>query len=314
MAAISVRQAALDDTDAISRLFRSRITAWQRLDTRGQVEDVPYDDLTVYERWMHGGPWMSVETGVLQLSHLLRGAGIPVVAENNGQVCGYSEAYHGVEPEPYGDHLHIAHLTADPDQIGVQDAVMTHWLGQAAGYRCQRVTATCVANDTESRALFERHGLQPLSRVQRFSLSAKTGQVFYKAVEHTNANSAQINGWFMPVGRLSSARQQWETLWPFTWYALPEIRDQRAHRLHFSVAGQEAYIYCQQQLYVPRSADVYGWMPKPLSTQVLAAVRDWAHREGYRTLVMVVPDDAAKLLGAEAEPDGYAQETYAVML
>lgn len=312
MAAVQVRQAALDDTDAISRLFRSAITTWQRLNTRGQVEDVPYDDLTVYERWLHGGPWMSVETAALQLSHLLRGGGFPVVAEIDGKVRGYSEAYHGIEPEPYGDHLHIAHLTADPALNDIDDAMITYWVDQASSYHCQRVTMTCVTNDSETQTLYQRHGLQPLSRVQRLSLPAKTGQVFYKAVEHSSVNPAQIHGWFMPMGRLSSARQQWETLWPRTWFALPEIRNQRTHRLHFSVAGQEALIYCQQQLYVPRSADVYGWMPKPLSTQVLAAVRDWAHREGYRTLVMVVPDEVVKLLGAEAEPDGYVQDTYAV--
>lgn len=314
MAAIQVRQAALDDTEAISRLFRSHIIIWQRLNANRRVEDVPYDHLTIYERWLHGGPWMSVETAALQISHLLRGAGIPIVAEIDGQVCGYSEAYHGIEPAPYGDHLHIAHLTADPPFADIRDAIMTYWLQQASDYHCQRVTVTCVANDAESRAFYARHGLQSLSRVQRLSLPARTGQVFYKAVEHPGANPTQINGWFMPVGRLSSARQQWETLWPRTWFALPEIRDQRAHRLHFSVAGQEAFIYCQQQLYVPRSADIYGWMPKPLSTQVLTAVRDWAHREGYRTLVMVVPDEVVKLLGAEAEPDGFVQETYGVSI
>ncbi len=308
MTGIQVRPAALDDTQAISALFRARITAWQRLNASGQVEDVPYTALTIYERWLHGGPWMSVETAALHLSHLLRGAGLPIVVEVEGEVCGYSEGYHGQEAEPYGDHLHVAHMTAEPD---LHDAILAHWLEQAAAMRCQRVTATCVANDAAARALYERHGLQPLTRVQRLSLPARTGQVFYKASDHPAANPAQINGWYMQVGRLGSARQQWETLWPRTWFALPELREQRAHRLHFSVAGQEALVYCQQPLYVPRSAELSCWTPKPFSTQVLTAIRDWAHREGYRTLVMLVPDEVAKLLGADAEPDGYTQETYA---
>ncbi|MBI5669525.1 MAG: hypothetical protein HZC41_16095 [Chloroflexi bacterium] len=314
METMQVRPATLDDTQAISALFRSRITTWQRLNPQGQVEDVPYTALTIYERWLHGGPWMSVETGALQLSHLLRGAGMPVVAETNGQVRGYSEAYHGVEPEPFGDHLHIAHLTVAADGDSLKDAMLGHWREQAPSLRCRRVTATCAANDADGQALYERHGLSRLSRIQRFSLPARTGQVFYKATDHPAANPSQINGWYMQVGRFSSARQQWETLWPRTWYALPELRSQRAHRLHFLVAGQEAYVYCQQQLYEPRSADVYCWTPKPFSSQVLTAIRDWAHREGYRTLVLAVPDETVKLLGNEAEPDGYIQDTYAVTL
>lgn len=314
METTQVRPATLDDTQAINSLFRSRITTWQRMNAQGQVEDVPYEALTIYERWLHGGPWMSVETGALQLSHLLRGAGIPVVAEVSGQVQGYSEAYHGDEPEPFGDHLHVAHLTAASADAALYDTIIAYWLEQAAALRCRRVTATCIANDAEARTLYERHGLHSLSRIQRFGLPARTGQVFYKATEHPSASPAQIGGWFMQVGRFSSARQQWETLWPRTWYALPELRSRRAHRLHFSVAGQEAFVFCQQQLYEPRSADVYCWTPKPFSSQVLTAIRDWAHREGYRTLVMAVPDETIKLLGNEAEPDGYVQETYALSL
>ncbi|MEO1441159.1 MAG: hypothetical protein AAFV33_12220, partial [Chloroflexota bacterium] len=63
-----IRQAQLDDAAAISELARSRVGVWQRM-TGGQVETVTYDALSIYERWLHGGPWMSVETGALQLSH-----------------------------------------------------------------------------------------------------------------------------------------------------------------------------------------------------------------------------------------------------
>ncbi len=154
--------------------------------------------------------------------------------------------------------------------------------------------------------------MQPVSRVVRLSLAAKTGQVFYRAVEHPNADAAQINEWYMPVGRLGSARQQWETLWPRLWNAIPQIRERRTHRLHVAAAGQEAFICCQQQLYDPRSADVYCWSPKPLSGQLVTAIRDWSHREGYRTLVMAVAPDTVKTLGPEAEADGYYQDVYAL--
>src|SRR5690606_359675 len=153
--------------------------------------------------------------------------------------------------------------------------------------------------------LYRRHGMLPVSRVGRMTLTAKSGQGFYKVVEHPNPDPEQIADWFMPVGRLGSARQQWETLWPRTWNALPEIAARRTHRVRLSAAGQEALLCCQQGLYVPRNADIYLWSPKPLTSQMLTALRDWTHSEGYRTLVFVVTDETAKVLGAEAEPDGY---------
>jgi hypothetical protein len=312
MADIQVRQARLDDTQAISALYRARISAWQRLDERGQVQDVSYDALTIYGRWLHGGPWMSIETGAIQLSHLLRGAGIPLVAETNGYVLAYTEAYQGAEPPPFGVHLNMMHPVIHPHYANadLENSLIQHLLEQAKTLKCKQFLVSFALPDF--RDIYQQNRLKPLATVRRYTISAKTGQGFYRTVEHLNPDPAQINNWHMPIGRLGSARQQWETLWPRTWDALPEIRQRRTHRLLFNAAGQEALIYCQQQLYEPRSADISCWSPKPLTPQLLTAVRDWAHREGYRTLVMAVLEDTIKTLGAEAESDGYFQETFGV--
>jgi len=310
----TVRPARLDDAAAISDLYRTLIPAWQRWDTAGHVEDVPYDALTIYERWLHGGSWMSIETAAIHLSHLLRGAGLPLVAESEGRIVGYAELYAGLEAEPYGDHLHLGHCTlaADAPQDTLEDALLAGALAAARARRCVRFTANAVAGDGADR--YARSGLTPLTRIQRYTLAAKSGQGFYKAVEHTNESAAQIGRWFMPVGRVGSARQQWEMLWPRTLDAIPEIRDRRIHRLHFSASGQEALVHCQPQLYAPRNAELSLWSPKPLTPQLLTALRDWSHREGYRTLVLSVTPEAATVLGAEAERDGYYVDVFSSSL
>jgi hypothetical protein len=314
MPELHIRQANLDDTQSITDLARSRIGVWQRLSGQGHVEDVPYDTLTIYERWLHGGPWMSVETGAVQLNHLLLGAGLPLVAISGGRIVAYAEVYHGSEPAPFGDHLHLGHLIIHIDSAGagIDGAFISHLIEAATVMKCARLTANCVANDASTSALYTQYGMQPLVRVLRVNLPARTGQVFYRAVEHLNADPSQISDWYMSVGRLGSARQQWETLWPTLWNAIPEIRERRTHRVHFSAAGQEAFLCCQQQLYDVRSADVYCWSPKLLTAQLVTAIRDWAHREGYRTLVLAVPPDTVKVLGTETEPDDYYQDVYAV--
>lgn len=310
MAEIHVRAALLDDTQAISTLFRSGIPVWQRIDIAGQVQDVPYDQLSIYERWLHGGPWMSVETGALHVSHLLRGAGLPIVAVLDDLIVGYAEAYHSAEPAPFGDHLHLANLTSrDP---AVREALVRYVLEQASVSACQRVTVSSIAHDDQASQMHQLFGMQPLARIHRVNLSAKTGQVFYQSTEHASANPAQINSWQMPLGRWESARQHWETLWPRTWVVMPEIRQRPSKRLYLTAAGQDAYVFVRQQLYAPRSAEVFCWTPKPLPGQILSAIRDWSHREGYRTLVLGVTDATLKILGAEAEPDGYYQDIYAV--
>lgn len=312
MAKVNVRAAQLDDTIGISALHRTQVHTWQRMDAGGKVQDVLYEALTIYERWLHGGAWMSVETGAIHLARLLLGAGLALVAVADGVVVGYAEGYYGHEPAPFGDHLNLGSLVVHPDVStqAVDRALTDAMLAEAKRLKSARLTVSVVLDEG-----FYRHfGMEVLARSQRYSIPARTGQVFYKVSEHLNADAAQIAQWHMPVGRVSSARQAWETLWHRQWDALPEVRTRRTARLHFSAAGQEALVHIQQQLYMPRSADVAIWSPKPLTNPILSAVRDWAHRENYRALLLVVGDAAAKVLGGEAEADGYYQDLYTLDL
>ena len=315
-----IRGARLDDAGAISALFRARIGVWQRMDADGSVEDLPYDALTIYERWLHGdghsNPWMSIETAAIWLSHLLRGAGMPLVVDADGTVIAYAEVYHGVEPPPYGDHLHLAYLVTHPDadEAALKDRLMRHLPGMAESQGCERVAVTVPGFDSDSAAFYSRYGMKALARIRRYSIPARTGQSFYKATEHLDPDPAQITGWRMSLGRLQSARQQWETFWPGLWDAIPEMASRRIHRLRVNASGHDAFICCHQQLYLPRSASIYAWSPRPISGPLLIAIRDWAHREGYRTLVLALADDAEevqKLLGPDAEAEPHHYEIHA---
>jgi hypothetical protein len=304
-----IRQALLDDTQAIGSLFREQIPVWQRVNARGQVENIPYDRLTIYERWSHGGAWMSVETAAIHLSRLLRGAGLPFVAEVEGEVAAYAEVYPGDEPPPFGQHLHLAHLITRKDHPAAAQPLMRHLIEFALSTATGQLTVSLSKAD---EPLYSDYRLELLATVQRYILPARTGQSFYKVNDHSNSNPAQIDGWLMPLGRSESARQHWETLWNTTWNIIPELQARRTHRLHINASGHEAFLCCQQQLFNPRSADLYCWSPKTLTPPLLTAVRDWAHRQEYRALAMIVSPETAKLLGAEAEADPFVRRIFAV--
>lgn len=319
---ITVRPARLDDTRAISALFRAWISVWQRLTLRGQVETVSYDDLSLYERWSHGsathsGAWMSLETAAIHLSRLLRGAGLAYVAEAQGQVIGYAEVYAGDEPTPFGRHLHLAHLITVPpsseqgSRDEVLDAVLKYLLTLARQTDSGHLTVSLTPND-EAAVLYQDYILKPLTVVQRYTLSTRSGQGFYKINDSPGSSAAQIDGWAMPVGRTESSTQHWELLWTRVWDILPEIEARKTHRLYLSASGHEAFVCCQQHLYTPRHAEIFCWSPKTLTTQLLTALRDWAHRQEYRTLALVVTPEVAKVLGSDAEADPYTRQLYAI--
>ena len=305
---ITVRAAQLEDSERIAALAQGQVGAWQRWDDAGRVEDVSYSMLTIYERWLHGGAWMSLETAAIHLGRLLLGAGVALVAEMDGVMVGYAEAYPGTEPEPFGAHMHLAGLIVQEDARSqdVGDALYAALVERARALKCARLTTTPIAGEA-ALLLFQRSDATAVAKLQRFSLATRTGQGLYQAVPETATDARQIAGWAMPSGRTTSAREQWEMLWQPTWDVLPEIRA-RTQRLRFSASGHEAFVVFQRGLFDSRRADVYCWSPRGLSAALLMALRDWAHREGYRTLTLLVLDNAAKSLGAEAEADGYVQD------
>lgn len=312
MSKIVVREATLDDSAAVTAIHISHISRWQRLDAQGQVQDVPYDSLTVYERWLHGGPWMSVEMCAVHLNHLLRGAGIPLVAEIDGQVLAEAEVFHGVEPQPYGENLNLSVLYAHRDHTakGLGGALIEHILNLGRELKCGQVNVA----EVEAEDFYAKHGFQHITSGCGMSFPAREGQVFYQATPHPADDPAQIRGWMMPLGRQQSAHQQWVTHWPNLWASVPELRQQRVERLKFTVAGTAFFVLYSESRYDPRRANLFVWTPTPLTGPMLTAISDKAHKLGFRRLETFVMDDEVDLRGLDAEPDGHTQALYSVEL
>ncbi|MCB9459040.1 MAG: hypothetical protein H6670_05280 [Anaerolineaceae bacterium] len=293
---MQVRPATLDDIQAISALMRTRIRRWQRWRDDGRVEDVPYNDLTLYERWLHGGAWMSTETGAIWLSHLCRGAGTALVLlDDDENIIGYTEAYNSNEIAPLGKHVYIHEIVTQDDTA--RDFLMQYWIDQRQ--KAGRITVSFANYDSEQHAYYERYGFKPLLTLYSIQVSAQQGQGFYRTSEHLDADPKQIRELTMPIGCTTSARHQWETLWPSHWDAVPQIVAQETHRLLFSAAAQDAYVLYQRHLYDPRGATVYCWSHKSVSSQLMVALKDWAHREGYRTLYLTGDAKLAKLAAGD---------------
>jgi len=299
-----IRPAGLDDTAEICSLFCARVPVWQRLDAQRRVEDVAYERLTLYERWLHGGHWMSVEIGAVFLNHLLLGAGVPLVAEDDGHVIGYAEAYHSLEGEPIGANLHIEQLIGSDDET--RRALLNEIGKRASSAKINRITIALPGNIE----LPEGVKTTKIASVSRYSLAPRSGQVFFRVTDLPDAAASQIQGWSMPVGRLTSARHQWEMVMPRLFETIPEVAANRHARIKVSAGGSEALVYVTARLYDPRSAEVAIWTPKALQPPIISAVREWAGSEGFRSLWLLVPESAVEALGPDAEADGYTLETH----
>ncbi len=300
---MQARQATIDDTQKIVRLHTARVPIWQRLNAQSQVENLPYDRLTIYERWLHGGAWMSLETGAIWLSHLLSGAGFAYVVADHDRILAYAEAFINRELTPMGTHLHVANWlvaeeSGDDARLTLADAILADARGPA------RLSVDYPAYDQEQATAFRKYfGVSETFRLTRYALNAHIGQSFYKSQDYDKVDASIIDGWALAVGRLSSPRALWETEWIEHWRGIPQIIERQKHRHYVNASGHEAIVCFHQQLYNERNADVYCWSPRNLSTQLLVAIRDMGHRLGFRALTLALPDFSAKLLPADTAAD-----------
>ncbi len=300
-----VRPATLDDAIKVVQLYTSRVGVWQRLSATGHVEDLPYAALSIYERWLHGGPWMSLETGAIWLSHLLSGNGLVYIGEADGEIVAYAEGFANRELTPMGPHLHLAEVLIDaahPDDVHQTLASAIQEDARATG----RVSVAYPDYDKAQATYYRRYfGASETFRLKRYALPAQLGQSFYKSQEYAKTDAGTIDGWTMAVGRTTSPRAMWEAEWTEHWRGIPQIVARKKHRHFVNASGHEAFVCFHQGLYNERNADVYCWSPRNLSTQLLAAIRDMGHRLGFRALNLALTDDAAQLLppDAMAEPN-----------
>jgi GNAT superfamily N-acetyltransferase len=103
---IKVRRATLNDVKGIVYVHCSGVEEWYKYSENRKAD---YTDLNITERYLHGGPWMSIETCAIHLNNILLEGNIAIVAEVDGNIVGHAEILISEEPIK-GSILKIAHL------------------------------------------------------------------------------------------------------------------------------------------------------------------------------------------------------------
>ena len=114
---VKIRLASLDDVKDIVDIYCSNVDHWVK-HINGKEVEVRYDDLSVVERWAHGGPWMSIETCAIHLNYLLLWNQYPIIAIVDNRAVGELELYIGYEENILGYHGFIDVLEVHKDYQG----------------------------------------------------------------------------------------------------------------------------------------------------------------------------------------------------
>jgi len=100
---IQIRLASLDDIEEIVGIHCSSIDKWFKY-VDGEKIEAKYEELSIAERWAHGGPWMSIETCAVHVNYILTWGHYPLVAVLDNRVVGELELYIGYESDPLYHH------------------------------------------------------------------------------------------------------------------------------------------------------------------------------------------------------------------
>jgi GNAT superfamily N-acetyltransferase len=310
---VTVRLATLQDTAAICAVHCSDVPQWTRLSADGQLIVTDYEALSLYERWQHGGAWLSLETCAVHLNRLLAGSGFPLVACVDGRVVAEAEVYESFEPPPFGHNLEIGVINthAEHQRRGYGKALVAYMLEMARMMRCERL---CVS-DAAAQGFYEKLGFRHTLSGYGVRFPTESGRVLYQAVELKQRDPNQVKGWYMPFGRYRGSRQEWDKLFPQDWAAgIPELLNRVAIHLQMTLSsGQRLIAFLsepEQEGALVGEMHLACWSERPPTPLMVAALSDWAYRQGIPSLLTYVWETDAHLLPSAATPTDYAQTFY----
>jgi GNAT superfamily N-acetyltransferase len=107
---VKVRYGTKNDIAALVEVECSDVKTWYRYSSKGRGSPALYDELSPWERYMHGGPWMDASTLTRYWVRIERLGIIPLVAEIDGKVVGHLDVIFSSEPR-LGDFLYLDVLT-----------------------------------------------------------------------------------------------------------------------------------------------------------------------------------------------------------
>jgi ribosomal protein S18 acetylase RimI-like enzyme len=214
---IKVRLAKLSDCKDITSVHCSGIRRWVRHVGSEEVED-DYKNLTVLDRYLMGGPWMSLETCISYISFLLSSGQYPSVAEIDREIVGEIEVFIGEEPLPLGKNASISVLEVAKThrRKGVGRALV-----DAATKLAEEQECCVIVTSPEQNAV----GFYRKCGLNRVLMELKNIEVDLHAVSADRVDSVQISSFdsfdqlremHMILGRWDSSFSQWfKRRWKF---------------------------------------------------------------------------------------------------
>lgn len=281
---VQIRYGYLEDASHICDVHRSHVERWYRKLGPEQFE-VPYDALSIDERWGFGGPWMSAETCSIHLNNLLLQGQVPVIAQKGDLLVGEMELFLGHEGPPFGRNLHIGLLYVRKGFTGqgIGKALVDKAFEIAAGQKCDTVT---VASRPETESFYEKCGFGRSGTMVELDAATRKYDIAVTRMRPPSSIKSFTRGMPMPLGRLqSSAFHLFEQL---DTYAIPELMLIVRDRVFIKVNGHPSMLAFVKG---DTRADVYGWSAGASAEELTLAALTLLHKDVIKNVTLLLASD-----------------------
>lgn len=214
---VHVRLVSLDDTRGITEVHCSDVDEWFKW-VNGKRVEAEYEELSIEERFEHGGPWMSVETCAIHLNYVLTSGQYPLVAELEGKVVGELELYIGEERSVLGKTAFIDILVVHRDfrRRGIGRALIKEARKLALEKKCNTLS---VWPDKRAVPFYKKCGLKELAYEITYiviDLSARSWNEGGEIVERFPESYEALKELYFVSPRIESAYTVWlKSRWSF---------------------------------------------------------------------------------------------------
>ena len=279
--------ARLEDTADVMAVHRSYTDQWTRT-IGGETDVVPYDSLSIAERWGFGGPWMSAETCAIHLNNMLLKRQYPVVALKGDRLIGEMELFVGREGEQFGKNAHVGLLYVDKGYTGkgIGKAMIEKAVSIAAENHCDTIT---VASKPSTIGFYEACEFKRSGTMVEVEALTKKYDIKTEPIPGQFNDSAFAWGMSMPVGRYQSSAFHLFELSDA--YAIPGTLNLLKEMAHVSIGGSRSLISLATDESLQRST-VFGWTQGASAEDITLAALSMLHVKGvkYANILLSLKD------------------------
>lgn len=286
---VEIKLAVLDDVKGIVDVYCSSIVRWvKRID--GKEIIVRYEDLSIVERWVHGGPWMSVETCAIHLNYLLTWDQYPLIALINNRVVGELELYIGYEEGLLGNHgfIDVLEVHRDFRRRGIGRELVKKAIEVSSERECETIA---VWPNPEAIDFYKKCDISDIAfRVKHVRLdlsNAKSLDPRQFKTDEFPKNYDSLKNWVFVTPRIETSFVAWiKSQWD---YAVEEniVEYFEALLPEYGVA------LILESLWLNRSeASLYLWVKdSDFIPQAIEIAMSIAKHKGFNTLKLLVSEE-----------------------